>query len=47
MLSVMTKFIGAEQQIRVGTHSYKGAYQLETGIYGEIRYMLLWFDFPL
>ena len=24
---------------------YRGAYQLETGIFGEIRYTLPWFDF--
>ena len=47
MLSVMTYFIVVEKKIIYGTHSTKGPYQLETGTYGEIRYMFLWFSFAL
>ena len=47
MLLVTIYFIGAEHHIIVGTHSYRGAYQLETGIFCEIKYTTPWFDFSL
>ena len=44
MFLVMIQFIVVEQRIRSSTYNYRGAYQLEIGIHGEIRYIsLVWF----